>query len=92
MQYISLAISIVTGIICVLTFFFNRNNDTKKDSKEQKEEAKTTQYKWGVMETKLDNLSKQVEKILDKLDFYDKEFEEKINKAITEHERRYHSK
>lgn len=92
MQYISLAISIVTVIMCVLTFFFNRNNDTKKDSKEEKEEAKTTQYKWGVMETKLDNLSKQVDKILDKLEFYDKELDGKIEKAISEHERRYHVK
>lgn len=92
MQYVSLGLSILTVIFCILTFFFNRNDTTKQDSKEDKEEAKSTQYKWGVMETKLDNVSKQVDKILDKLDIYDKEFEEKIKKAIEEHERRYHDK
>lgn len=90
MQYVSLGLSILTVIFCILTFFFNRNDNTKKDEKEDKEEAKSTQYKWGVMETKLDNLSKQVDKILDKLDVSDKEVDEKIKNAISEHERRYH--
>ena len=92
MQYISLIISIITVILCVLTFFFNRNDSTKQDDKEDKEEAKSTQYKWGVMETKLDNVSKQVDKILDKLDVNDKEFDEKVKSAVEEHERRYHNK
>lgn len=92
MQYVSLGLSILTVIFCVLTFFFNRNDNTKKDEKEDKEEAKNTQYKWGVMETKLDNLVKQVDKILDKLEVNDKEFDEKIKQAIEEHEKRFHSK
>lgn len=92
MQYVTLGISIISIIFVILTFFFNRNNDTKKDDKEEKEEAKNTQYKWGVMETKLDNVSKQVDKILDKLDSTDKETDEKITKAIMDHERRFHNK
>lgn len=92
MQYVSLGLSILSAVFVALTFFFNRNNDTKKNSKEEKEEAKTTQYKWGVMETKLDNVSKQVDKILDKLDSTDKETDEKITKAIMDHERRFHNK
>lgn len=92
MQYVSLGLSILSAVFVALTFFFNRNNDTKKDSKEEKEEAKTTQYKWGVMETKLDNLTKQVDKILDKLDSYDEELDKKIDKAISEHEKIYHNK
>lgn len=92
MQYVSLGLSIITGIICILTFFFNRNDNTKKDEKEDKEEAKSTQYKWGVMETKLDNVSKQVDKILDKLEINDKEVDAKIKLAIEEHERRFHNK
>ena len=92
MQYVSLGLSILSAVFVILTFFFNRNNDTKKDSKDEKEEEKNEQYKWGVMDTKLDNLSKQVDKILDKLEFYDKEFEEKVKEAIAEHEKRYHNK
>lgn len=91
MQYVTLSISIITAVICVLTFFFNRNGDTKKDGKEEKKEAETNSYKWGKWEEKLDNLTKQVDKILDKLEAYDKEFDEKIDKAIAEHERIYHN-
>lgn len=92
MQYVSLGLSILSAIFVILTFFVNRNDNTKKDEKEDKEEAKSTQYKWGVMETKLDNVSKQVDKILDKLESTDKEVNEKIKQAIEEHEKRYHNK
>lgn len=91
MQYVSLGISLITLTMCILTFFFNRNNDTKKESKEEKAEEKDTSYKWGVVNTKLDNLENQVNKILDKLDSTDKEFDEKIEKAIQKHEHIYHN-
>jgi peptidoglycan hydrolase CwlO-like protein len=92
MQYVSLGLSILTVVFCILTFFFNRNNDTKKDSKDEKEEEKDTSYKWGVVNEKLNNLEKNVNKILDKLDSYDKELDEKIEKAIAKHEHIYHNK
>lgn len=92
MQYVSLGLSILTVVFCILTFFFNRNNDTKKDSKDEKEEEKDTSYKWGVVNEKLNNLEKNVNKILDKLDSYDKELDEKIEKAIAKHEHVYHNK
>lgn len=92
MQYVTLGLSIVSIIFVILTFFFNRNDKTKTDNKEEKEEAKSTQYKWGVMETKLDNLVKQVDKILDKLEVNDKEYDEKVKLAIEEHEKRFHNK
>ncbi len=92
MQYVSLGLSILSAIFVVLTFFFNRNNDTKRDSKDEKEEEKDTSYKWGVVNEKLNNLEKNVNKILDKLDSYDKELDEKIEKAIAKHEHIYHNK
>ena len=92
MQYVSLGLSILSAIFVVLTFFFNRNNDTKKDSKDEKEEEKDTSYKWGVVNEKLNNLEKNVNNILDKLDSYDKELDEKIEKAIAKHEHIYHNK
>ena len=92
MQYVSLGLSILSAVFVILTFFFNRNNDTKKDSKDEKEEAETTSYKWGVVNEKLNNLEKNVNKILDKLDSYDKELDEKIEKAIAKHEHVYHNK
>lgn len=96
MEYIALGVSLITLVFLILTFFFNRNNDSKKDikedSKEEKEETKDSSYKWGVVNTKLDSLEKNVSKILDKLDVSDKEVDEKIEKAIEKHERIYHSK
>lgn len=92
MQYVSIVTTVISLIFCVLTFFFNRNADTKKDGKEEKEETKDNSYKWGKWEEKLDNLTKQVDKVLDKLESYDKEFDEKIEKAIAKHEQIYHSK
>lgn len=92
MQYITLGISIISIIFVILTFFFNRNNDTKKDIKEEKVEEKDTSYKWGVVNEKLNNLERNVTKILEKLDSYDKELDEKIEKAIEKHERIYHNK
>ena len=92
MQYITLGISIISIIFVILTFCFNRNNDTKKDIKEEKVEEKDTSYKWGVVNEKLNNLERNVTKILEKLDSYDKELDEKIEKAIEKHERIYHNK
>ena len=92
MQYVTLGISIISIIFVVLTFFFSRNADTKQDGKDEKEETKDNSYKWGKWEEKLDNLTKQVDKILDKLESYDKEFDEKIEKAIQKHENIYHNK
>ena len=91
MQYVSLGLSILSAIFVILTFFINRNNDTKKEGKDEKDEAENKSYKWGKWEEKLDNLTKQVDKILDKLEIYDKEFDTKIEKAIADHERRFHN-
>ena len=90
MQYVTLALSIISIIFIILTFFFNRNDGVKKDIKEEKDEEINASYKMGVMNNKLDNLEKQVSKVLDKLESYDKEFDEKIEKAIQKHEQIYH--
>ena len=63
-----------------------------EEEKDEKEEEKNQQYKWGVMDTKLDNVIRDVNKILDKLDTTDKETTAKIKEAISEHERRFHNK
>jgi len=86
MQNISLIISIITVVICVLSFFFNRNNDTKNEKNQEKDAS----YKLGKMEEKIDNVGRQIDKILNRLDFFDNEIDGKIEKAIQQHEKTYH--
>lgn len=80
---IALAISIVSCVIAVISFFLSRkdksNQDTEKDS-----------YKWGSIDEKLANIEKTLAKIEDKLDSYDKEVDEKIDIAMAHHIKEYH--
>lgn len=80
---IALALSILSGVIAVASFAFNRkdksNEDTEKDS-----------YKWGSIDEKLSNIEKTLSKIEDKLDTYDKEVDEKIDIALKHHINEYH--
>lgn len=82
---IAVLISIVSLGMTILNLFFNRkdksNSDVAKDS-----------YKMGILEEKIDNLSKQVEKILAKLDSYDHEIDVRIDKAIKNHIAIFHNK
>lgn len=82
---ITLAIAIIGCAIGISTFVLNRKD--KSNSNTEKES-----YKSGVIETKLDYLGKQVEKILQLLDNYDIEIDEKIAKAIEVHEKEWHKK
>lgn len=80
---IALAISIISCVIAVISFFLSRkdksNQDTEKDS-----------YKWGSIDEKLANIEKTLAKIEDKLDSYDKEVDEKIDIAMAHHIKEYH--
>ena len=58
---ISLGISIISIVFCIATFVRNGNKDTKKDVSEDS-------YKWGQLDERLNNLEKQLDKILIKLD------------------------
>ena len=80
---IALVISILSITFTIVNFALNRKDKSAKDSGDEA-------YKQGVIETKLDNLTKQVDKILAILDNYDKEIDEKVNKAIEEHIKIYH--
>ena len=83
---IALALSILSVVITVLNFALNRKDKAVKDTKESdedKSDQKLIDYRLGQVEVKLD-------KILDKLDGYDKEIDERVKKAIEQHIREYH--
>lgn len=78
-------ISCVSIIISIITFIKNGKKDVKADTSKDS-------YKWGQLDEKLNNLEKQVNKILDKLDTFELEVDTKIQKAIDQHIETYHKK
>lgn len=78
---LTMAIAIIGCVMAVLSFFFGRKNENGQE-----------QYKMGVIDTKLNEISKQLQALSDKLDRFDKDTEEKIKQAIAQHEKVYHGK
>lgn len=76
-------ISVINIILCVATFIKNGNKDIKQDTSQDS-------YKWGRLDERLNNLEKQVNKILDKLDTFELEVDTKIEKALDNHIKQYH--
>lgn len=83
---IALALSILGSVISVSTFVLNRRDKAIKDKGEQ-DEGKTEQT---LIEYRLEQVEKKLDKILDILDSYDKEIDERVNKAIEQHIKIYH--
>lgn len=77
----NLIISILSITFCILTFARTSRDKASKDGNKQ-----------GIIEYKLEDLSKKVDKILDKLDRYDEEVEKKIAEAIKHHVAEMHGK
>lgn len=78
---IALALSILGSVISVSTFVLNRKDKAVKEAKETNLE---------LINYRLNELDKNVQKILDKLDNYDSEIDIRIEKAIKHHISEYH--
>ena len=78
---IALCISILSAVMTVANFVVNRKDKAVKEAKETNME---------LINYRLNGLDKNVQKILDKLDDYDKEIDNTINKAIQIHVEMYH--
>ena len=87
---IALALSILSSVISVSSFVLSRKDKAVKDVKDEDKEKMWNVADKKLIEYKLEQLEKKLDKILDKLDTYDKEIEEKINKALDEHIKVYH--
>lgn len=85
MTIILFIISCVSIVISIVSFIRNGNKDIKQDTSKDS-------YKWGQLDEKLNNLEKQVNKILDKLDTFEIEIDTKIEKALENHIKQYHEK
>ena len=83
---VALTISILSVVITVANFVMSRKDKSTKDVKEHQKEFS----KHDLIEYRLDELTKKVDKILDKLDTYDKEVDEKVRRAVENHIKQYH--
>lgn len=78
---IGIIISIGAVTISLVTLILNRRDKAIADTKESN---------LGLINFRLDQLDKNVQRILAKLDTYEKEVDEKIEKKIHEHVEMYH--
>lgn len=78
---LGVAISILAITFTIINFAIARKDKASKDGNKQ-----------GVIEYRLEDLSKKVDKILDKLDKYDKEVDDKIEIAMKHHIAEMHDK
>lgn len=78
---ITIVISIISVVIAISSFVLGRKDKAVKDAKENNLE---------LINYRLDKLDENVQKILDKLDTFDSEVEDKIQKAIEHHIKEYH--
>ena len=85
---ITLAIAIIGCIISVSSFVIARKDKSNKDIKEEQKQFD----KHNLIEYRLNNIDKQLEKILNKLDVYEKEVDDRIEKALKNHILQYHNK
>ena len=80
---IALIISIIGCTISVISFALTRKDKSNKDTE-------TESYKFGKLDMQLENIMEKLTKIEDKLDYYDKDVDERISKAIDNHIAIYH--
>lgn len=81
---ISTIIAIISCVIAVSSFVLNRKDKSN-------ENVEDSSYRQGVLDQQLKNIFEKLEKIERKLDTYDKELDEKIDKAIELHIQQYHN-
>ncbi len=80
---ITLAISIVGCVIAISSFVLGRKDKAVKDTKEEASEQRLIEYR-------LDQLSKKVDKILEKLDNQETEIKRIVDEELEKHVLQYH--
>ena len=85
---IPLILSILGTIIAVVSLILNRKDKSNKDIKEEQKQFD----KNNLIEYRLTKIEQNIEKILNKLDVYEKEIDDRIKVAIDNHIAIYHNK
>lgn len=87
---IALIISIISVVITVSTFVLNRKDKAVNDTKDSVKTTTNQQSNQQLIEYRLSQVEKKLDKIIDILDNYDREIDERIEKTMKEHIRLYH--
>ena len=85
---LAIIISIISTVISVTNFVLGRKDKSNKDIKEEQKQFD----KNNLIEYRLTKIEQNIEKILDKLDVYEKEIDDRIKIAIDNHIAIYHNK
>lgn len=85
---LALAISILGIALNVFNFYYARKKDNITDVKEKDKESANQQ----LIDYRLTQVEKKLDKIIDILDNYDKEIDARIESAMTRHIEIYHKK
>ncbi len=85
---IALAITILNAVISVSNFVINRKDKAVKDTKELDEDRSDQK----LIDYRLEQVEKKLDKVLDILDSYDKEIDARVEKAMEQHIKIYHGK
>lgn len=83
---IALVISVLGIVLNVFNFYYARKKDNITDVKEKDKESANQQ----LIDYRLTQVEKKLDKILDILDNYDKEIDERVSRAMDEHIKIYH--
>lgn len=85
---LAIIISIISTVISVTNFALGRKDKSNKDIKEEQKQFD----KNNLIEYRLTKIEQNIEKILNKLDVYEKEIDDRIKIAIDNHVAIYHNK
>ena len=83
---LAVALSILASVISVASFVLNRRDKVIKDKGELDEESSNQK----LIDYRLTQVEKKLDKIIDLLDSYDKEIDERVDKALEQHIKLYH--
>jgi peptidoglycan hydrolase CwlO-like protein len=89
---IALAISILSIVITVINFVLSRKDKAIKDTRDADKENANTTSDQKLIDYRLTQVENKLDKILDILDNYDKEIDERASKLIEQHVLLYHQK
>lgn len=82
---IAAAISIISVTLTIITFALNRKDKSNKDVEDES-------YKRGILDQQLKDIMAKLEKIERKLDNYDTEIDNKLEKALKQHIEQFHKR
>ena len=85
---LAIIISIISTVISITNFVLGRKDKSNKDIKEEQKQFD----KNNLIEYRLTKIEQNIEKILNKLDVYEKEVDDRIKIAIDNHIAIYHNK